>query len=148
MRFYKKKGGPLFTKQIEMDKSGVRHLSRRRLAMVSVEKKGQVHFLKGGRMSTRQKDEIIEILQKLKDKIKQKYKAKIKGIFGSYVKGEQKETSDVDILVNFDEGATLFDFVGLADYLEGILNLKVDIVPVDTIREELKEDVMKEAIYL
>lgn len=82
------------------------------------------------------------------ERMRQKYKAEIKGIFGSYVRGEQKEDSDVDILVRFLEGATLFNFVGLADYLEERLKLKVDIVPVDTIRQEIKEDILKEAIYL
>ncbi len=94
------------------------------------------------------KQEIIKSLQELKDEIKRKYKAEIKGIFGSYVRGEQKENSDVDILVEFSEGATLFDFVGLADYVESELNLKVDIVPVDTIREEIKNTILKEAVYL
>jgi predicted nucleotidyltransferase len=92
--------------------------------------------------------EIIEVLKELKDEIRRKYKAEIKGIFGSYVRGEEKEKSDVDILVVFFEGATLFDFVGLADYVERKLNLKVDIVPVDTIREEIKENILKEAVYL
>jgi len=91
---------------------------------------------------------IIETLQKLKDELKQKYRVEIKGIFGSYVRGEQKESSDIDILVEFSEGATLFDFVDLAEYMEKKLNLKVDIVPIDTIREEIKENILKEAIYL
>jgi predicted nucleotidyltransferase len=92
--------------------------------------------------------EIIGALQELNDEISQKYRAEIKGIFGSYVRGEQKESSDIDILVMFFEGATLFDFVGLSDYLESKLNLKVDIVPIDTIREEIKENILKQAIYL
>lgn len=91
---------------------------------------------------------IIETLRELKDEIRQKYKAEIKAIFGSYVRGEQKESSDLDILVMFFKGATLFDFVGLADYVEEKLKLKVDIVPIDTIREEIKEDISKEAVYL
>jgi len=94
------------------------------------------------------KQKIIEILQELKDEIRQKYRAEIKGIFGSYVRGEEKGSSDIDILVMFFEGATLFDFVGLADYVERKLNLKADIVPIDTLREEIKESVLKEAIYL
>lgn len=99
----------------------------------------QVHMIK---------QEIIDTLRNLKDEIRQKYKAEIKGIFGSYARGEQKESSDIDILVMFFEGATLFDFVGLADYIERKFNLKVDIVPIDTIREEIKENILKDAIYL
>ncbi|MEO0127273.1 MAG: nucleotidyltransferase family protein [candidate division WOR-3 bacterium] len=92
--------------------------------------------------------EIIRILQGLKKEIRHKYKAEIKGVFGSYVKGEQKENSDIDILVLFLEGATLFDLVGLADFLEKKLLLKVDIVPIDTIREEIKDNILKEAVYI
>jgi len=69
-------------------------------------------------------------------------------MFGSYAREEQKEGSDMDILVRFLEGASLFDFVGLANFLEEKLDLKVDIVPIDTIREEIRENVLKEAIYL
>ncbi len=95
-----------------------------------------------------EKEEIIEILRESKSWIRQMYKAELKGIFGSYVRGEQEEDSDIDILVMFLEGATLFDFVGLADYLERNLKVKVDIVPIDAIREEVKENISKEAVYL
>lgn len=94
------------------------------------------------------KEEIINILRETRDDVKQKYKAEIKGIFGSYARGEEKRDSDVDILVTFFEGATLFNFVGLADFLEEKLNAKVDIVPIDTVRTEIKKQVLKEAIYL
>jgi len=93
-------------------------------------------------------NEIINVLSGLREEIRSKFKAEIIGVFGSYVRGEQKKSSDIDILVRFLEGATLFDFVGLANFLEEKLNIKVDIVPIDTIRKEIKEDVLKEAIYL
>jgi len=91
---------------------------------------------------------IKETLRNLEEEVRKRYRAEIVGPFGSYVRGEQKDTSDVDILVRFLEGATLFDFVGLADFLEEKLGIKVDIVPVDTIRKEIREQVMKEAVYL
>jgi predicted nucleotidyltransferase len=91
---------------------------------------------------------IVKTLKSLEREIKKEYKAEIVGIFGSYVRREEKESSDVDILVRFLERATLFDFVGLANFLEEKLNIKVDIVPVDTVREEIKEHVLKEAVYL
>jgi len=93
-------------------------------------------------------ERIKKTLKSLEREIKKEYKAEIIGIFGSYVRGEEKESSDVDILVRFLERATLFDFVGLANFLEEKLNIKVDIVPVDTVREEIKEQVLKEAVYL
>ena len=94
------------------------------------------------------KEDIIKILKETKDDARQNYKAEIKGIFGSYARGEEKRDSDVDILVMFSEGATLFNFVGLADFLEEKLNVKVDLVPIDTVRTEIKRQVLNEAIYL
>lgn len=93
-------------------------------------------------------EEIVQTLENLKLKIKEDYKAEIVGIFGSYVRGEEKENSDLDVLVRFLEGATLLDLVGVANFLEEKLSIKVDIVPVDTIREEIREYIMKETIYL
>jgi hypothetical protein len=94
-------------------------------------------------------EEIKEKLRSLQEEVKREYKAEIIGIFGSYVRGEQKEGSDIDVLVKFYKGATLFEFVGLAIFLEETLRIKrVDVVPYDTVREEIKEQVFKEAIYL
>ena len=92
---------------------------------------------------------IIKTIESLKDKIKRDYKAEIVGIFGSYVRGEQKRGSDLDLLVKFYDGATLFEFVGLAIFLEEKLGIKkVDIVPYDTIRDEIRDKILNEAIYL
>ena len=94
------------------------------------------------------KDDILKILGGIKDEAKQNYKAKIVGIFGSYVRGDEKEKSDIDILVDFDEDASLFDLVGLSLFLEEELNCKVDVVPRKSLREEIKPYVLEEAIYL
>jgi predicted nucleotidyltransferase len=93
-------------------------------------------------------ERIKEMLKSLEELVRKEYKAEIIGLFGSYVRGEQKEKSDIDILVKFQEGATLLDFGGLAVFLKEILGLKVDVVPVDAVREEIKEEIFREAIYL
>lgn len=90
--------------------------------------------------------EILRILTGLKVEAMQRFKAEIKGIFGSYVRGEQKAGSDLDVLVEFEEGANLLDLVGLAMLLEEKLNLKVDIVPESAIREELRDIVLSEKV--
>ncbi len=92
------------------------------------------------------KEEIISILRSLNDIIKTQYHAEVVGIFGSYVRGEEKSTSDIDVLVKFDEEADLFDFVGLAIFLEERLGKKVDVVPHDAVRKELREIIFKETI--
>jgi len=91
-------------------------------------------------------DEIKEILNKHRDEIKREFKAEIVGIFGSYVRGEEKLGSDVDILVRFKEGATLFDLVGLAEFLEERIGIKVDIVSERALRPELKEQILEEVV--
>jgi len=92
--------------------------------------------------------EITKTLENLKVRIRRDYKAEIVGLFGSYIRGEQKESSDLDVLVNFLKGATLLNLVGLANFLEEKLSVRVDIVPIDTIREEIREYILKEVVYL
>jgi len=94
-------------------------------------------------------EEIREVLRNLQGMIKVKYKAEVIGIFGSYVRSEQRRESDIDVLVKFYKGATLFEFVGLAIFLEETLQIKkVDVVPYDTVREEIKDQIFNEAVYL
>lgn len=91
---------------------------------------------------------IKEKLIKLQDTIKKRYKAEVIGIFGSYIHGKQRKGSDLDVLVKFYKGATLFELVGLSIFLEEELGIKVDVVPHDALREEIKEKVLNEAVYL
>jgi len=63
---------------------------------------------------TRQ-EEIEETLRNLQGRIRRDFRADVIGLFGSYARGEERASSDVDLLVRFQEGATLFDMVGMAD---------------------------------
>jgi predicted nucleotidyltransferase len=101
-----------------------------------------------GNTKTMSASEILLILNKLKTEVRQKYKAEIKGIFGSYVRGEEKKGSDIDVLVEFYEGANLLDLTGLSLFLEEKLRCHVDVVPESAIRSEIKESILKEAAYL
>lgn len=65
-------------------------------------------------------------------------------IFGSYVRGEQKEYSDIDILVDLPRGKTLIDLVGLKQDLEEILKKNVDLVTYNSINPLLKESILKD----
>jgi len=94
----------------------------------------------------RELEGVIETLKSLEEQIRKEYKAEIVGVFGSYARGEQRGSSDLDILAKFLEGATLFDFVGLGNFLEEKLNLKVDIVSERALREELREGIFKEVV--
>ncbi len=89
---------------------------------------------------------ILRTLRDLEGQIKKDYKAEIIGVFGSYARSEANKKSDLDLLVRFLQGATLFDFVGLSDFLEEKLGLKVDVVSERAVRKELKETILKEVI--
>ena len=93
-------------------------------------------------------ENILTIIRGLKAQVKQNYKADIKGIFGSYVRGDQTGQSDLDVLVEFGHSADLFDFVGLSQFIEEHLGCKVDVVPLSSLREELKPYVLREVVYL
>jgi predicted nucleotidyltransferase len=93
-------------------------------------------------------EEIKEILRNLKGRIRQEFRADVIGFFGSYARGDERAFSDLDLLVRFQEGATLLDMVGMADFLEDELQAKVDIVPIDTLRPEIRDRVFREVVYL
>lgn len=69
-------------------------------------------------------------------------------IFGSYVRGEEREDSDVDILVEFPKGLNLFDVAELKYKLEDALGKKVDLVDYDRIKPQLKPQIMSEQVPL
>lgn len=85
-------------------------------------------------------------LKALKPTILAQYKARGISLFGSFVRGEQKANSDIDLLVEFTDDADLFDLIGLAQFLEAELQRNVDVVPQRALRSELRENVLKEVI--
>jgi len=87
--------------------------------------------------------DIKRILAKHKKELKERYGVKEIAIFGSFVRGEAKEDSDLDILVEFDEVPDLLKFIELEEYIESLLGIKVDLVRKSVIRKEIKDKVMK-----
>ena len=92
--------------------------------------------------------QILRALRHHEATVKARYRVKELGLFGSFVRGEETATSDVDILVDFDTSATLFDLVGLALYLEDALACKVDVVPKRALRPELRAAVLREVVLI
>ena len=87
-----------------------------------------------------QADEIKDIVIK----VLEKHGVKRAGLFGSVVRGEVSEHSDVDVLVEIDSDISLLDFVGLKLEIEEALGRKVDLVEYDTIKPLLRERILKE----
>ncbi len=69
-------------------------------------------------------------------------------IFGSYVRGENREDSDIDILVDFPRGKGLFEFVGLEAKLETALGKEVDLVTYNSLHPLLREKILSEQVQI
>ena len=95
-------------------------------------------------------EEIREILARHKEELRERFKVKEIGIFGSYVKGKQKERSDLDILVEFEEDAklSLLDVVGLEIELSDLLGVKVDLVEKKNLKPYIGRHILKEVVYV
>jgi predicted nucleotidyltransferase len=92
--------------------------------------------------------EIQKHLRTHKKELKKNYKVKEIGIFGSYIRGDQKEKSDLDILVDFDETIGLFRFVSLERYLSRILGVKVDLVMKSALKPRIGKRILNEVRFI
>ena len=80
--------------------------------------------------------------------ILEKYGVKRASIFGSAVREEMKESSDIDILVEIDRDISLLDFVALKLELEEVLGKRVDLVEFDMIKPRLKGRILREQVVI
>jgi len=91
--------------------------------------------------------EILNRIRENRDKIRSFGVKKI-GIFGSFVRGEEKEGSDIDIIVEFEEGKKNFDnFINLAFFLEELLSRNVDLLTPESISPYMKSYIESEVVY-
>ncbi|ACI18711.1 nucleotidyltransferase family protein [Dictyoglomus thermophilum] len=98
------------------------------------------------------KEEIIEKLKENREKIKS-FGVKKLGIFGSVVRGELREDSDIDFVVEFERGkATFKNVAGLIDFLEELFGREIDILTPDGIEniriKHIKEEIKREIEYV
>ena len=93
-------------------------------------------------------EQIYQTLQHHFNKLQEQYAVKTLGVFGSYARREATESSDIDVLVEF-EGALTFDkYMNLKFFLEDLFVKKVDLVIKDDLKQQIKEKVFKETIYV
>lgn len=92
-------------------------------------------------------EEVKEIIVQNQVILEQKYKVKSLAFFGSFVRGEQKKGSDIDVMVEFSEPVGLL-FVHLADYLEEILGMKVDLLTPEAVKPNRRKYIMDELEYV
>jgi len=91
-------------------------------------------------------DEIKEIIKKHKDELKEKYSVKEIGIFGSFARGEAKEDSDIDILVEFEKPIGLFKFLELEEYLSNLIGREVDLVSKKALKPHIGKHILEEVV--
>ena len=92
----------------------------------------------------------FEVLRKLDEESKniKKFGVSRLGLFGSFARNEQTEKSDIDILVNFEDGKESFDnYMQLLFFLEKLFSNKVDLVIADNVRDELKQEIFGSVKY-
>tara|TARA_R110002012_G_scaffold66614_1_gene173943 strand:+ start:26381 stop:26671 length:291 start_codon:yes stop_codon:yes gene_type:complete len=90
---------------------------------------------------------IANKLSKLKVRLKERYPISSMALFGSYARNEQTDTSDVDIMVEFD-GKIGIKFIDLANDLEKALGLKIDLVSKKGIKEQYLNTILSDLIYV
>ena len=93
-------------------------------------------------------EEIKRISAEHKEELREKFKVKELGVFGSYVRGEQKRESDIDILVSFEKPIGLFEFMDLEEYLKSLLGTKVDLVSKKALKPYIGKYILEEVVYI
>lgn len=80
--------------------------------------------------------------------LEKKFKIKEIGIFGSYVRNEQEENSDLDILIEFYEPISFFTFIDIEEYLTELLGIKVDLVSKKALKPRIGKFILDELILI
>lgn len=92
--------------------------------------------------------QIEDILRAHKYSLFQKYHLRELGIFGSYLRNEQKNESDLDLLVEYEKTPGLFSFVRLEEELSKLLDVKVDLVMKSALKPYIGKRILEEVHYL
>jgi predicted nucleotidyltransferase len=97
----------------------------------------------------RDKEMLPEFIEKLRQnlpEITQRFQVKSMLVFGSYVRGQQKKKSDLDVLVEFFEPPSFFEFLALERRLSDLLGVKVDLVMKEALKPAISKHVLAEAV--
>jgi uncharacterized protein len=80
--------------------------------------------------------------------LRKRFRVDYLGVFGSYVVGTPRENSDLDVLVEFAEEPSLFEFIELESYLSTLLGVKVDLVMKGTLKPLIGRQILSEVVGL
>lgn len=92
--------------------------------------------------------DIIEQLQAMQPDLRRRYPIRSLGLFGSYVRGEQREDSDLDVLVELGEGIGLLGYAGLRTELTDALGIPVDLANRKTLKPHIGRRILAEVRML
>jgi len=90
-------------------------------------------------------------IQQIKRKVVpvlRKHGVKRASIFGSYVRGEEDQKSDIDLLVDLKDNMSLLDFLGLKQEVEEVLGKKVDLVEYQTVKPLLRKEILSDNVQI
>ncbi len=93
-------------------------------------------------------ENIVKKLKEIKPQLEREYFVKEMGIFGSVVRGEQTEKSDIDILFDFNRGMTFFKLVRLKEMLSNLFNKNVDIAIKTSLKPKIGKKILSEVVYI
>ncbi len=90
--------------------------------------------------------EIIRTLRTHLPELQQRYSITYLGVFGSYIRGEQKKKSDLDVLVEFGSPPTLFEFMAIEQQLSELTGVKVDLVMKKVLKPNIGRYILAEVV--
>jgi hypothetical protein len=93
-------------------------------------------------------EQIKNVINKNSNFLRDNYNVQAIGVFGSVAREESTKNSDVDVLVEFSEAISFFKFIELEEFLSKALGRKVDLVTKKALKSPIKEEVLKETVYV
>ncbi|MBI5078685.1 nucleotidyltransferase family protein [Candidatus Saganbacteria bacterium] len=93
-------------------------------------------------------EKIKKTLKEQKEILSREYGISEIGIFGSYVRGDEKKGSDLDLLVRINKRMGLLRFVGIENYLSDLLGVKVDLVMKEVLKPAIGKRILNEVVYV
>jgi predicted nucleotidyltransferase len=91
-------------------------------------------------------NELVTNLQAEKARLAEQYRVRSLGVFGSYARGEAGPESDLDVLVEFDEPPSLFEYVRLQNDLGDLLGVPVDMVMKSALKPAIRKQILEEVV--
>ncbi|WP_054685974.1 nucleotidyltransferase family protein [Rhodothermus marinus] len=93
-------------------------------------------------------EDIRRVLQAHRQTLRERYGIELIGLFGSWVRGEERPESDIDVLVAFTRPVSLLELVAAELFLSDLLGKRVDLVPRGNLRPELSAQILNKTVPL